>query len=328
MILPSLYFCNEASIYDISDNQTIIFGQHHYKFNKVVIKNIEDSKIILEFSRNCWNGWKSTTKFKLILSGKITFIENIKFCNGSKYIEANNVNLSFPFENHNLSLNKNSAIITTMCKHYRHRLDEWINYNINLGFSAIIVFDNDKNLKNTINEKAGARVQSTKDICDKYKDKVLCIEFEYPPLGNDHWNTLQMLSLSIGVGGFKNYCKYIALIDPDEFIYLPREKDNNIEEFLSNYNISIKFKSNILTNKSSSDRIDNNVLKVCKYVGMDKYPKAIIYTNHVKGYEFFFTPHHFHTEIVLEKDVLIHYHCWINNREQWKPNMTYFDKLA
>ena len=68
MILPSLYFCNEASIYDISDNQTIIFGQHHYKFNKVVIKNIEDSKIILEFSRNCWNGWKSTTKFKLILS--------------------------------------------------------------------------------------------------------------------------------------------------------------------------------------------------------------------------------------------------------------------
>ena len=37
-------------------------------------------------------------------------------------------------------LNSNkSAIITTMCKNYSHRLEEWIQYNLNLGFSNLII---------------------------------------------------------------------------------------------------------------------------------------------------------------------------------------------
>ena len=37
--------------------------------------------------------------------------------------------LSFPFENCNLTLNADSAIISTMCKDYSSRLEEWIEYN-------------------------------------------------------------------------------------------------------------------------------------------------------------------------------------------------------
>lgn len=49
-----------------------------------------------------------------------------------------------------MELNDTSAIISTMCKDYSSRLEEWIIYNLNLGFTGIIIFDNDYN--NTINE--------------------------------------------------------------------------------------------------------------------------------------------------------------------------------
>ena len=327
----NIIFCNESSIYDISNNKTLIFGQYKYNFSRITIKNIDNSKISLEFHRtktlHPGHGWKPNHDFCLKIDDKITFIENIKFHQGNNFVEFNNINCSFPFENHKLSLNENSAIISTMCKDYANRLEEWIEYNLKLGFSAIIIFDNDKNNKNPINEKKsiGSNSNQTKEVCDKYKDKVLCIEFPYSPMEKDNWNQIQRVSFHLGVNGFKNQCKNIALIDADEFIHFPRETDNNIEKFLSDYKTTIQFKSNIITNKSNGEHIDNNILKIAKYIGQDKYPKVILDTSEVGDCEFVYTPHHYRIMTTIEKDVLIHYHCWINSRYQWKSNMQQID---
>ena len=49
-----------------------------------------------------------------------------------------------------------------MCKNYGHRLEEWINYNLNLGFSHIIIFNNDFNNKNNLNEAKTINYRDTK----------------------------------------------------------------------------------------------------------------------------------------------------------------------
>tara|TARA_Y100000816_G_scaffold44810_1_gene28099 strand:+ start:159 stop:1175 length:1017 start_codon:yes stop_codon:yes gene_type:complete len=330
-----IILCNESCIYDISNNKTIIIGEYIItkRFSDISITNIDRSKISLIYdNQRVYIGgeekWGNNHDFCLKIEGKINKIENIKFIYNKEkniFLEFNNVICYFPFENNSLSLNKNSAIITTMCKDYGHRLDEWIQYNIKLGFSAIIIFDNDENVSNKIDEEHGSSIK-IKNVCDKYKDKVLCINFPYSPLGKDHWNQIQRIMFHISLNAFKYKCRNIALIDADEFIYFPREKDNNIEEFLSNYDTTIQFKSNILTNKSSSDHIDNNVLKIAKYIGDDRYTKVIIHTsNLIEDIEFWWIPHHYKTQKKIEKDVLIHYHCWINNRYQWKPSMRVID---
>ena len=98
------------------------------------------------------------------------------------------------------------------------------------------------------------------------KEKVLCIEFDYSPLGINHWNTIQRTIFNIGVNGLKCQCKHIALIDPDEFIFVHEDPENNIERFLLNYK-STRIKSNLLTNKNNDDIINNNILNIAKYIG-------------------------------------------------------------
>lgn len=97
---------------------------------------------------------------------------------------------------------------------------------------------------------------------------------------------------------------------------------SNIIEFLSNYKgETLTMKSNILTNKSKDDIINNNILDLCLYIGEDKYTKTIIDTSKVKPMEFIITPHNHPTEIVLNKDTIIHYHCWVNSRYEYNKNM-------
>ena len=44
--------------------------------------------------------------------------------------------------------------------------------------------------------------------------------------------------------------------------------------------------SNILTNKSNNDTINNNILDLCLYIGGNKYTKTIIDTTKLKPMEF------------------------------------------
>jgi hypothetical protein len=213
-----------------------------------------------------------------------------------------------------------------MCKNYSHRLEEWIKYNIKLGFSGIVIFDNETNEDNNGDpQEYCIKRKTTKEICENYKDKVFLVKFPYSPLKNNHWNTIQRMSLHIGVNCFKDKCRHIALIDADEFIYLPKEPSTSIETFLEKYNNTVTIKSNILTNKNYNDIIDNNVLKLAEYVGEDKYTKTILNTKQVKDFEFIFTPHNHYSEIKLEKNEIIHYHCWLNNRYSYNESMQKID---
>jgi hypothetical protein len=160
-----------------------------------------------------------------------------------------------------------------------------------------------------------------KEITDKYEGKVLLIDFPYAPFKDFHYDNIQRNALSIGVNAMKDKCRNIALIDADEFIYIPKMDKMNIMEFLNRYNNTITIKSNIITNINDSDIIDNNIIELSEYVGEDKYTKTILFTKQINENEFITSPHIHPTEIILEKDVITHYHSWINMRYQYEETM-------
>jgi hypothetical protein len=254
--------------------------------------------------------------FLIIIFGDIIGFKNKKYnIIFNQNIIIKNINFKFPFEKNVLNLfSEKSNIISTMCKNYNDRLEEWIEYNLKLGFDGIVIFNNEENMENI------------KYIADKYKKNVYFVDFPYKPFEGNHWNHIQRISICIGVNAFKNICRYIALIDADEFIYL-NEQRNNINDFLKKYNNTINMGSNILTNKKNNDIINNNILSLCKYVGENKYTKIILKTSEIKPYEFIVSPHKYKNQIILDKSKIIHYHCWVNERYKYNDNMNKIDFL-
>ena len=308
---------NDVCIFD--GNKTIIYGQYNNKFTSIKLNyNFE---VIFCDNRD---------DFYIEIYEKVYYIDKITFVN-DQYINVikKDIILKFPFENCNLSLDSNSVIISTMCKDYSSRLEEWINYNLNLGFSGIVIFDNDENKSNEINEPLEYRQNNgtISDVCKKYKNKVFHIKYNYQPMCKNHYDTIQRISLHICVNAFRNKCSKIALIDADEFIHIPNKSNkSNIIDFMSNYKgQTITMKSNILTNKLNDDIINNNILDICIYVGENKYTKTIIDTNQIKPMEFIITPHRHPEQILLDKNILMYYHCWVNSRYEYNTNMQKID---
>ena len=320
MDIMDIILFNDVCIFD--GNKTIIYGQYNNKFTSIKLNY--NFKVIFCENRD---DFYIEIYEKINYIDKITFVKNIFYIDNTFVDEKINVIktdivLKFPFENCNLSLDSNSVIISTMCKDYSSRLEEWINYNLHLGFSGIVIFDNDENKSNKINEPSEYRQNNgtISDICKKYKNKVFHIKYNYQPIGKNHYDTIQRISLHIGVNAFRNKCSKIALIDADEFIYIPDK--SNIIDFLSNYKgQTITIKSNILTNKLNNEIINNNILDICLYIGENKYTKTIIDTNQIKPLEFIITPHRHPENILLDKDTIIYYHCWVNSRYEYDTTM-------
>jgi len=167
----SIVLFNKVCLYDTLKDKTTIYGQYNTNlktiFNSVLIDNI-----VVEFDIS---KSKHSQDFYIKIKGKIHNIKSITFNNNkNKIIELKNINLHFPFENCDLQLNPNSAIISTMCKDYSHRLDEWIQYNLNLGFSGIVIFNNNNNKLNGLNEPSEFCTKNTtmEEICKKYNYKM------------------------------------------------------------------------------------------------------------------------------------------------------------
>jgi hypothetical protein len=328
-----------------NNNETILYGQFLKKFKSVEIKEECKYEIVICNGRN---------DFYIKIIGKIEFISDIIFnFEDNQTYNISNICLLFPFDNCNLKLDVNkSSIITTICKNYSHRLEEWIQYNLFIGFSGIVIFNNEGNTNNEFTEclEDYDMNKSIIDICNKYKDKVFVVDFPYSAFEGQHWNNIQRISLHIGVNAFKKKCKFISLIDADEFIYFTpcRIKDarsvqlsslncaigegvlneercnrsfNNIESFLEKYSCGITMQSNILTNKNDDDIINNNVLQLALYVGENKYLKTILYTKLITEYEFIVTPHNHPTARVFDKSEIMHFHCWMNKRYKYNENM-------
>jgi len=317
----SLLLFSKVCLYDLTKNETIIYGQYNKKFNSINIKPSINYDLVFNDNR---------PDFYIKLIGKINNLDNINFIfnDTNNNIKMINIELYFPFENCDLILNNNSAIISTICKDYSYRLDEWIQYNLKLGFSGIVIFNNDFNKSNGLNESLEhcVLVHSTDEICKKYKGKVWVVDLPYSPFNNSHWNTIQRITLHIGVNAFRNKCRNIALIDADEFIYIPKNPSIRIETFLNDHG-TITLQSNILTNKNNNDILNNNILQIAEYVGDNMYTKTIIYTGKISENEWINTPHNHYSEKIMNKEEIIHYHCWMNNRYHYNNNMKKIDFL-
>jgi len=318
--IMSLLLFEKVCLYKEDKNVTILYGQYKHKFDHVEIESMDE--VCLVFCEN-------RPDFYLEIPGKITKIERMFFHFQNEKTTFTNLHLTFPFEHCNLDLKPTSAIISTLCKYYTHRLDEWIQYHLNLGFSGIVIFNNDGNVTNGLNESLEhcTRAHSTEEVCRNYPGKVWAIDYPYSPMHGEEWNTIQRISLHIGVNAFQTKCRNIALIDADEFIHLPKNPSMKIEEFLGEYDGTITMKSNILTNKRDDDYLNNNILQLALYVGEDKYTKTILHTDYITENEFIITPHEHPLHTILEKDDIIHYHCWMNRRYEYRDWMPRIDFL-
>ena len=302
-----------------------VYGHYRETLHKIVLD--------LDASHNvafCQERPDFYIKINAAIKNNKYILPKITFYHEDGAFEFENLDLEFPFETCSLKLSKEkSAIISTLCKNYSHRLDEWIQYCLKQGFSGIVIFNNGGNTYSGLNESlenASPEI-SMDEIAKKYEGKVCMIDFPYSPFYGIHWNNIQRASLNIGVNAFREKCKYISLTDADEFIYLPAASNQNIEDFLNLQNRTITMRSNILTNRGTTDIINNNVLDLAKYVGEDKYTKTILFTDSIKKDEFIITPHEHKTQTVLEKDEIIHYHCWLNERYGYNEEMPEIDFL-
>ena len=103
----------------------------------------------------------------------------------------------------------NDAIVCAIALNEELYIDEWIKYNLALGFSHIYIYDNsDNNI-----------------LKDKISDKVSI--FHLPG------ETKMLQSRDMFTRQYKNKHKWCAFIDVDEFIVLKKHK--NIMEFLNEY---------------------------------------------------------------------------------------------
>lgn len=306
---------NKVCLYDALKDETTIYGQYKTKFDSIIVENATFNLVFFD----------SRPDFYIKVNGKIAKLKSIIFISDIP-ARFENVYLQFPFENCDLHLNSSSAIISTTCKDYSHRLDEWIQYNLKLGFSGIVVFDNDGNQTNPTNESKENSIQaySIKEIGKKYRGKVWMVDFPYSPFAGNRYHTIQRIALHIGVNAFMNKCRNIALIDADEFIHIPNNKTMNIEHFLQKHG-TITIRSNILTNMNDNDVINNNVLQLAKYIGEDKYTKTILHTDEIVENEFIVTIHNHPSETIMKKEDIIHYHCWMNERYKYKNTMPMID---
>lgn len=317
---------NTACIF--KNNEIILYGQYRNIFNNVniLINDDKNYEVTIHF---CNNRPDFFIKIKDQIKPNYAikhFAFHYKDGNTDTFTD---LRLDFPFENCKLNLNKStSAIISTMCKDYSHRLDEWIQYNLKLGFSGIVIFNNTQNT-GKLNESTEncIMVSSMEEIANKYPDKVLLINYPFLHFVGSVYDTIQRVALSIAVNAFMHKCTYISLIDADEFIYLPKNPNMHIEQFLQKYNNTITMQSNILTNNNNHDIIMNNIIQIAKFVGENKYTKTILNTNMIEENEFIVSPHDHPRQLLLDKNTIIHYHCWINARCEYSQSMPPFNGL-
>jgi len=301
----------------------VCFGHWKYKEKKHELKEVMDTL-------KCTNKDGSLIDIKLQNHENIITIEmekghsNIINIKTSKH-EVNDIILHFPFEDAFIGCNNDINIISTMCRMYNFRLDEWINYHLNLGVDKIIIFNNTKNGAPN-NQGDQDNDPDMSKVTNKYGDKVFIIDFPYKGLPGHHWNTLQSVSLFIGLHAMKTKAKYITFTDADEFITVVND---DIRSFCANNNKTFQLHSKFLTNKGDNDVIDNNILQICNYVGKDSIKKMMVYTeNYYSNNPFFcfFNPHTTQKNMAHSRDIHF-YHCWVNRRLKYNENMKYFNLL-
>ena len=208
----------------------------------------------------------------------------------------------------------NTVTIVTMVKNYAHRIVEWIDYHITLGFSHIVIFDN-------------GSTDGLEEVLNKYsRDQITLIPFPYTPFPNRCFADTQRIAHNIGVNALKKRCAWVCLLDADEFVYLPKMKPMNIERFLSHplyrYFKAICMPSILLTNKAVDETFNNNLLDRCRYTdNKPKYTKLFLNQRSPSSIPFLKNPHRIRGQLKLGRRKIYHGHIWANKRMQYDTQM-------
>lgn len=109
-------------------------------------------------------------------------------------------------------------VVITSMRNEAHYIDEWVAWNIYIGFDKVIVFTNNN-------------TDATLEVLEKHRKKGVVEYFELnPPPGSKP----QMYAFKQGLEwARKHQPDWIACMDPDEFLVL--KQDKNIDEFLNRY---------------------------------------------------------------------------------------------
>lgn len=317
---------NEACIYN--NESTILFIQSRRTITNISIINSNDDKIYNIDYTIC------NVEGLPCFDYGITIHDNNKIDNINiiiNNIKLSNIKIYYPFDEIEKHISSNMNIVSTLVKNYNHRLDEWIQYNIKLGFDKIIIFNNEASKSHSLNEGNDC-YEKMNVVTDKYKDCVYVINFPYSAFYGTHWNNIQRQSLHISLTAFNNKCNFCAYIDADEFIYM--SNTNNIKMFLKDFNKTLQIHSNILTNKNNKDIISNNILSLCNYIGENSYTKVLIYMKNIPCIQgsnniikYLPNPHATPYDVKIDKAIIMYYHCWVNERYQYNTSQKYISLL-
>ena len=331
----------KVCLYDESKEEISFFGESLGPINGIESVKIDDNLPLVAF-RQLDRQFKITFKKNLNQFNPpiIKYLElHIGVNTGIKYT-LNNIHLEFPYEEpdtkkmvQKLDVNR-SAIVSTLVQvaAFSNRIYEWIDYQIKLGFSGIVIFDN--TLPNDFQSKCLPIEPNTErtpcvipynstwkdDIIKKYRDKIPLIaitSYPYVSMTNRHWDQIQRMSLIIGTQAMREKCHFIALIDVDEFIYFPDNPSQGIENFLQKHKDHSVTVGSLLTRTHptfSDQLINNDVLKHAKYINRAFYTKTIFNTKLLQLHEFITTPHIHPTAIQLDASEIIYYHAWLHGR--------------
>lgn len=315
--------------YDEKLKRAMVFMNHNDRLGGWSIKRNSDDK---EFPVDkIWNSFMRPD-FMFSFEGELSDFKDREFTFrylGDRHNEPHdrvhtlrfplNIDL-FPF------LDASSSVVAVnMCKWYTHRLDEWIQYNLKIGVDAFVIFNNDDNHAASNNEM-GVYQQPLRTVTDKYPGRVLLVDFPFEPLpgwvGKQESKgavNMQRVAQTVGLHAVRDKCKYVSLLDSDEFIYVP--EDNNLKCITDKYDQTIQLQSNLLLTSGRDHVINNDVLTHARYIGVDRYRKILVRTSDLNHHvQFMINPHDFNDwpvdvqQIVLPKQEALHYHAWINGR--------------
>ena len=321
MINPSnsILIFNDHVI-DCSD-KFILFGQYledHFSARDIkylVIKNklkeTVSTRVILHRKRN---------DFYIIISDSEDLKQNKYDLYLKQVLIARDITLKAPFDTLSKKDEQLPSSIITMVQNYSNRITEWIEYHIKLGFSQIIIFDNNST------DNTSARINGINN------PRVIAYAFNYEPLEGQHWANIQRMQLTIGKMALDGKADWLCFIDADEFIYLPKMQRPDINAFLRQRKYkrakALRIESILLTNKAQDDLIENNILELCRHSDLTaKYTKLIINSKLTRKTTFMKSPHKMRGDSILRKEDMYHGHCWCNQRLEYVHSMEQLDVL-
>lgn len=156
------------------------------------------------------------------------------------------------------------VIMTTMAKKEDSYMVQWIRYNLKIGFTKLVIYDNKESKKTRYQskEKKSNLQQLLKNFIEN--GTVILINWKYPKNNCINGQTTQQ---NHALYNFKN-AKYIAFFDIDEYINVTNFNDNIVNimnKILANYS-ACKICCKFFQNPNNFSEANYNFLKIDTYI--------------------------------------------------------------